>query len=120
MEIHSGYLYSDDYIPYYKVRAVVIVDRIVADIPIFRLRMKELDGKVPETVLVFARHPGFDHYLTEGREVSVNIVSDVPSVPISEAFDDPGKELLAIGHFTKDLPAHARSLQPGYVIPEGW
>lgn len=120
MEIHSGYLYSDDYIPYYKVREVEIADRIDSDIPIFRLRMKEIDGKVPETVLVFARHPGFDHYLIEGREVSVNIVSDVPNMPISEAFYDPGKVLLAIGEFTKDFPMHARSMQPGYVTPKGW
>ena len=120
MEFHSGYLYSDDYISYEKVRAVDVVDRIVLDIPIFRLRMKEIDGKVPETVLVFARHPGFDHYLTEGREVTVNIVSDIPDLPISEAFTHPDKTLLSIGHFTKDFPMHARSMQPGYVTPKGW
>ena len=120
MEIHSGYLYSDDYIPYFKVREVDIVDKWDLDGPILRIRLKEFDPKIPQTLLIFARHPGFDHYLDTGQEVSVNIVSDVPSLPISEAFYDSGKELLAIGHFTKDFPAHARSLQPGYVIPEGW
>lgn len=120
MEIYSGYLYSDDYITYEKVRAVDIVDRIVSDIPIFRLRMKQMDPQVPETVLVFARHPGFDHYLIEGREVSVNIVEDISDLPIAEAFTHPYKELLSIGHFTKDFPTHARSIQPGYVTPEGW
>lgn len=114
MEFHSGYLYSDDYTPYLPVRAVDIVDRWDYKGPILRIKLKEFDPQIPQTLMVFARHEGFDHYLVSGKDVSVNIVSDVPSLPISEAFFHPGKVLLAIGQFTKDFPKNALSEQPDF------
>ena len=118
--LQAGYLYSDDYIPYFKVREAEIIDRMDLQGPVYRLRFKLSDPRVPETVLIFARHPGFDDYLLDGREVSVNIISDVANLPIEEAFWHPSKTLLSIGHFTKEFPTNALSEQPGYVAPEGW
>lgn len=111
--MQTGFLFSDDYIPYFKVREVEIVENWEYLGPVLRLRFLIPDPKVPGTVQVFARYPGFDHYLESGRQVTVNITSDVPELPLEKAFHHPTKVLLAIGLFSHDFPAYDRSFCDG-------